>query len=72
MGVGRRVGRMRQWPDLRVEGDPPGRPYMRQRAVTPTRSYALNISRRDRTRSISGLIPNSREMASDSSSKDIA
>ena len=34
--------------------------------------YALNISRRDRTRSIKGRMPNSLEMAKDSSSRDIA
>ena len=34
--------------------------------------YAFNISRRDSTRSISGRMPNSVEMARDSSSRDTA
>ena len=34
--------------------------------------YALNISRLDSTRSVRGRMPNSLEMASDQSSRDMA
>ena len=40
--------------------------------VTTGYGYALSISRRDSTRSISGRIPSSLEIARDSSSRDMA
>ncbi len=45
----------------------PGKPFQQSKVV-----YALSISRLDSTRSIKGRMPNSLDMARDSSSRDIA